>query len=166
MPLDSINLDHLYFVLWEPQNGEDPLVNIISSYPGARRIKRAHHFIVAFCHNYTKYFTAPTPTQGQAGAHELHYTTLLSLSIGRLSNPLQPLCSVARSRLDSNQCNLFPKSNTITHERARLPSGAAYSPPFATSPHGSRASKPHLGKLTTFNSCFNFKLSERIGVFG
>jgi hypothetical protein len=43
---------------------------------------------------------------------------------------------------DSNQCSLFPKSLAIKH-RAWLPPGAANNHPFATSIHGSKASKPH-----------------------
>jgi len=38
--------------------------------------------------------------------------------------------------------------------------------PFSTSIRGSRASRPQLGKLVKFNSCFNFKLKECVGVFG
>jgi len=44
--------------------------------------------------------------------------------------------------------------------------GAANNHPFATSIRGSRASKTRLEKLKTFTSCFNFKLSECICVFG
>jgi len=37
-------------VLWDLQNSENPLKNVVRSYPGACKIEGAYHSIVAFCH--------------------------------------------------------------------------------------------------------------------
>ena len=50
MPFNAVYLYHSYFVLRDPQNSKNPLMNVVRSYRGACKIERAYHSIVAFCH--------------------------------------------------------------------------------------------------------------------
>jgi hypothetical protein len=62
MALDAIDLYQFYGALRNPQNSENPLMNIVSRYPGAGSIEKANNCIVAYSHNDTQNCTAP-PTR-------------------------------------------------------------------------------------------------------
>jgi len=46
MPFDAVYLYHSYVVLRDPQNSENPLMNVVRSYPGACKIEGAYYSIV------------------------------------------------------------------------------------------------------------------------
>jgi hypothetical protein len=79
-----------------------------------------------------------------------------------------------QNELETHSSWLDPKSqfpplgmSTTPGAKVYLPPDAANNLKLATSIRGSRASKPEASEnLLTFNSCFTFKLSECVGVFG
>ena len=79
-----------------------------------------------------------------------------------------------QNELETHSSWLDPKSQLPPLGMSTTPGAKVYLPPdaannlkLATSIRGSRASKPEASEnLLTFNSCFIFKLSECVGVFG
>ena len=141
-----------------------PFMYLESCYSRASYVENAHNCVLSVVHcgpslQYCSDDTSRIQKKRKTTSAIDSFNSSVALTI-------QPLRLTTKDRLDSNQCSCFrrvlpTRVSALGYLRMRQTSTLSQHP-FVKAELSSHTPR----KISEFNSCFNFKLSECVGVFG